>query len=66
LPKPLTDEISRGANSIQLKLTETIENIYTRYGEYSKKLREMKAEARKFEEEIRLARIFSAIHHCPF
>jgi hypothetical protein len=65
LLKPLAEEIGRGVKTMEQKFTEAIDKISTSYEEYSRKLGELKSEAGKLEEELRLARIVSAIVKYP-
>jgi len=59
LLKPLAEEIGRGVNSIQQKFLDAINNISNSYEEYSKRFGDLKSEAGKLEEELRLARVVS-------
>jgi len=62
---PLADEVNRGVNSIQQKFLDAINNISNSYEEYSKRLGELKADAGKLEEELRLARVVNTAIKYP-
>ncbi|RLI74133.1 hypothetical protein DRP04_15020, partial [Archaeoglobales archaeon] len=53
------------ADAIRRKFEETIDSIASGYEKYAKRLGELKEEAGKFEEELRIARVFNALLKYP-
>ena len=70
--KPLSDEFVKAIDSITSKFREAIdsmakkhEELVVKYGEFSNKLGELKAEAGNLEEELLLARNIQALVRYP-
>lgn len=59
--KPLTEEVKKSMDTITGKYRESIESINSGYRKFLEKYGELKAEAGRLEEELRLARIIQAL-----
>jgi len=59
--KFVEDVFEASADSIRRKIEEVIDSVASGFEEYAKRLGELKEEAGKFEEELRIARLFSAL-----
>jgi hypothetical protein len=65
LLKPFTNDLRKNAVTLRTQFSKSLETITAKYEDYAEKLGKLYVDAGRFEEELRIARIFQALIKYP-